>query len=461
MKPFDREPNILQYRQRHQYTLLNPSESSCGYRLYVMDGEVWLAKLEYNEKLNGSNNEYIWSIYKIDKYGGELPAGAAATPAAYPEDTADTTLPPGGIILDARINGGNIQGIAINNEDQLKVIYEAINIHKLSSDESAAAEIMPADNYITLHVPSGEPENTLYDDYYVYDRDGMHCIQKGLYGMYSYLSDEAYNVISDIAKGYYHATNHFAYQPAGSAESGSDDIEIGLYIGGEGIHDIPVKETSQLQIIDDMVSAYLIRSAAWEGADISTLDSYITVNGIKADALQGSYLCIFEKGGKYYMQNGKKGRQTALDGETYNALLEIALGYNLPDAMTVVSGKNSVKALENTIWTESCNQHWDSTWLKPEQVAKYLQYLDIEQSDGLSPFTPYLNGEKARGTYKLYDSDYNEIPIAMPSGLEPQTHIFANAQRPGRYIVELRASTDWGGIKFGNQYFFGVILPEK
>lgn len=63
------EPDISQYNHKYQYVLCEPSEHLNGYTLYLMDGDIWLARV--NSGKDGV--KYIWSIYSIEKYGGELP----------------------------------------------------------------------------------------------------------------------------------------------------------------------------------------------------------------------------------------------------------------------------------------------------------------------------------------------------------------------------------------------------
>jgi beta-lactamase regulating signal transducer with metallopeptidase domain len=460
-------PDITKYKRCCQYTLRDTSEHVPGYRLYILDDEIWLAKLRYIEELNGPNNECVWSIYGIEKYGGELPqpAEAAVTPAAYPEDTADAMPSSGNINLYAYIEGQYIGGVNIKSEDQIKIIEEAITAHKLSAEAWVASDVLHSDYHVRLSVQSVKEGNVGYDDYYIFDKDGRHCIQSGLYGMYSYLSDDAYNVIFGIAEVCYHSSQD-AYQNEAPAETGPRRLpyyaEIELFIGGEAIHDIPIEDEAGKQLAEDVVMDYLMNSAAWEGVDTSTLENYMMLSGQFTVYGNGTGYYIFDKDGEHCMQSGDTGRYTILDNETYQSLLEIALGYNLPGAMTVVSGESSVKALESTIWMQLDNLNSHGVYLKPEQVADYLQYLSIDPTgDGLTPFTSYLDGEKVYGMYKLYDMNFNEITVVQPSGLEPQTYLFEFAKRPGRYIVEMQASIDRGGIKFGSQYFFGVILPEK
>ncbi len=67
-------PDISAYKERYQYTL-NGTYGSVVYRLYHLDDELWLARI-HKDTANTQKNEYIWSIYKITKYEGEIPMKA-------------------------------------------------------------------------------------------------------------------------------------------------------------------------------------------------------------------------------------------------------------------------------------------------------------------------------------------------------------------------------------------------
>ncbi|QHQ60402.1 hypothetical protein Ana3638_06125 [Anaerocolumna sedimenticola] len=63
-------PNISSYQELRQYTLKN-SDHSAVCRIYLLDGDIWLAWLHGNT--NTEKNEYIWSIYKIKKITNNIP----------------------------------------------------------------------------------------------------------------------------------------------------------------------------------------------------------------------------------------------------------------------------------------------------------------------------------------------------------------------------------------------------
>lgn len=68
-------PAISSFKQRYQF-VLNHSDANPGYRIYLLDDEVWLAKM-HKDKANTLKSEYIWSIYEIAKIDVETPEAAA------------------------------------------------------------------------------------------------------------------------------------------------------------------------------------------------------------------------------------------------------------------------------------------------------------------------------------------------------------------------------------------------
>ncbi len=67
-------PDIAAYKERYQYTLTDAS-SSAVYRIYRLDDEIWLARI-HKDTANTQKSEYIWNIYKITRFDGEIPMKA-------------------------------------------------------------------------------------------------------------------------------------------------------------------------------------------------------------------------------------------------------------------------------------------------------------------------------------------------------------------------------------------------
>ena len=85
-----------------------------------------------------------------------------------------------------------------------------------------------------------------------------------------------------------------------------------------------------------------------------------------------------------------------------------------------------------------------------------LQWLTICPSkDDFVPFTVFQDGEEVRGYYTVLDAQTLEpLKHFHPSGLDPQTYLFQNADPAGRYIVLLSFSKEPGAevFAFGAQF---------
>ncbi|RAU96393.1 hypothetical protein [Paenibacillus sp. YN15] len=68
-------PELASYKERKQYTLTAPSAVP-AYRLYVLDDEIWLARLQANTA-NIQQSVYFWSIFKLARLDERIPVKAA------------------------------------------------------------------------------------------------------------------------------------------------------------------------------------------------------------------------------------------------------------------------------------------------------------------------------------------------------------------------------------------------
>ncbi|OBZ11118.1 M56 family metallopeptidase [Bacillus sp. FJAT-26390] len=75
MMPSMNVPDISGFKERYQYVLTQSADDP-GYRLYLLDDEIWLAKM-HKDNVNTLKSEYIWSIYKISRLDEEMPGNAA------------------------------------------------------------------------------------------------------------------------------------------------------------------------------------------------------------------------------------------------------------------------------------------------------------------------------------------------------------------------------------------------
>jgi hypothetical protein len=64
-------PDITSFNDRRQYTITE-TLGSMVYRLYLLDNEIWLAQI-HKDYANRLKNEYIWSIFQIERFEGAVP----------------------------------------------------------------------------------------------------------------------------------------------------------------------------------------------------------------------------------------------------------------------------------------------------------------------------------------------------------------------------------------------------
>lgn len=64
-------PDIGAYKQRRQFTLASVGLENAIYRIYLMDDEIWLASI-HRDTANVRKQEYVWSIYRIEKCAASL-----------------------------------------------------------------------------------------------------------------------------------------------------------------------------------------------------------------------------------------------------------------------------------------------------------------------------------------------------------------------------------------------------
>ena len=88
--------------------------------------------------------------------------------------------------------------------------------------------------------------------------------------------------------------------------------------------------------------------------------------------------------------------------------------------------------------------------------ATAVHWLNLEPGEDYVPFRTYKNGTEFRGHYLVFDAKtYQELSYHVPSGLDPQTYLFQNADPEREYIVLVLT-----GEQGDDQYCFGVRFPE-
>ena len=88
--------------------------------------------------------------------------------------------------------------------------------------------------------------------------------------------------------------------------------------------------------------------------------------------------------------------------------------------------------------------------------ANAVHWLTVEPGEEFVPFRTYRDGEEFRGHYLAFDAEtYQELSYNIPSGLDPQTYLFQNADPNREYIVLMLS-----GQEGADQYCFGVRFSD-
>lgn len=237
---------------------------------------------------------------------------------------------------------------------------------------------------------------------------------------------------------------------AASADDGKGipivSSSISLFLSGRHIHTIPVDDEAGRTVMMEAIFNCMIKSAAWPALELDALGDRITLEVKYEGDDQPTVFHVFEYNGRHCMQSHDM--YTILNDEPHGPLHKLAMGYGLPDALTIRSGKNEIKATALPGGTAESKSPFT-----PKQMAAHIQYLQLDAEHAkteLTPFTPMAGGGKVFGWYRLYNDKFEELDFIRPSGLEPQTYLFKDRE-PGRYIVELETGE--------HCYFFGVVIP--
>ncbi len=232
-------------------------------------------------------------------------------------------------------------------------------------------------------------------------------------------------------------------------------FDIGLCRNGEYRETYSLTTDAEKCLVQEAVFNYMVKSAAWEGVNIESMDMFIHIHEQRSNGETAEYF-VFEKDGQYCMQVGRDGMYSTISDELYRPLYELAMGWHTPHTMKIVSGGKSIYAVRHWIWSEEKNGlNADGMRLTPQQAEPMVEHITLAED-----FAPYIDGEQQPGVvFKLYNQDFEEVEYPIPSGLAAWTCI--GHAGPGRYIAvaEQGFKNEDGSIS-GYQYFFGLIVPE-
>jgi hypothetical protein len=122
---------------------------------------------------------------------------------------------------------------------------------------------------------------------------------------------------------------------------------------------------------------------------------------------------------------------------------------DLPAKLNVVSGDNTVTPLVYRAGSVPALQ----------EIKDKIPYLTVDPQGADVPFNAFEDGDKIYGIYEVYDTQtLNPLEFIKPSGLEPQTYLFSNAQKGDSYIVMQSTGYLVGEKTYGYTIIFGASL---
>ncbi len=152
-------PDIAAYSVCSQYAVYK--DTYAEYRVYLMDAEVWLAKL---------SNGHMWSIYRLLKTRGMsvgIIGGADGPADVYVTRSAAT--------LDMCQNGRTAGRVYIEDSQSLSVVQDIIAYYESAKEYRPGADMAAQREYVCLTGLDGKI-------YYVFDDGTEPCMQTMTYG---------------------------------------------------------------------------------------------------------------------------------------------------------------------------------------------------------------------------------------------------------------------------------------
>ena len=163
------------------------------------------------------------------------------------------------------------------------------------------------------------------------------------------------------------------------------------------------------------------------------------------------YYILQQKNGDLYLAYGyydyAEKNDPYSDDTSILWLYKLAIDTNGLRGMTATSGSSAVPLLSFPEGT-AIGDYADS-----------LYWLTINPGeDEFVPFITWKDGKEIRGTYTAYDAEtFEPLKHFIPSGLDPQTYLFQNADPDRTYIVLAVFSTDANA----EVYAFGAKFQKK
>jgi len=226
-----------------------------------------------------------------------------------------------------------------------------------------------------------------------------------------------------------------------------------------------ISDELELRIIQPIIAACDHGQENWPGKPAGEIADKTQIRIRRSfDSKYTEYTLFFDDDDSAYLIANQTGRYCRLDDARKSTLLELARkGFYETSLMTVRVGDKEIFALGHWVYSydKITKLSADGLNMTARNMKQYLTWLPIENvkdsENDSQTLTVSVNGQVRYGDFNVYDLQTNQSNIIKPSGQSPQQYSLQSLA-PGRYIVELRVSTNTFLKETGYQYFFGVIV---
>lgn len=118
--------------------------------------------------------------------------------------------------------------------------------------------------------------------------------------------------------------------PAG--ETALSNITISVRRSAETVSERTVTSQEETQMVQDILFEYMVKSAAWEGVEVSELEDCITLSFDWTDSSERQSYYQYESEGRPVLQAGEAGMYTIMSDGAYEKLMQLA---GLPSASVI------------------------------------------------------------------------------------------------------------------------------
>lgn len=102
------------------------------------------------------------------------------------------------------------------------------------------------------------------------------------------------------------------------------NISIAVRRNAETVSERSVTDEEEVQAVQEIIFDYMVKSAAWEGIEVSELEDCITLSFNWTPDSERQVYYQYDTEGRHVLQAGEAGMYTVMSSEAYNKLLQLA-----------------------------------------------------------------------------------------------------------------------------------------